>query len=129
MYDLIHRISPICCYCQHYNNEFLHDENHSENSCAATGKYCFFPEHISYDCPRFLPEQASDIIIQYVQETELPYDLDKDNLCIPKESLLDLIEVKFHRLQLQRGIPHILPPSAYNHRYINTPVDDDTIPF
>ena len=69
----------ICYFCSNYWEEFYPDENQTENSCDILDEYCYSTSSISYACPHFRPEEQ-----------------------LSTAHCLDLIEVKFHRLQALR---------------------------
>ena len=71
----------ICRFCSNYQEEFYPYENYTENSCDILNHYCYYPSSISYTCPHFRPEEPFFVSTAYC---------------------LDLIEVKFHRLQAIR---------------------------
>lgn len=71
----------ICRFCSNYQEELYPEENYTENSCDILNRYCYFPSSISYACPHFRPEESLFTSTAYC---------------------LDLIEVKFHRLQAIR---------------------------
>ena len=70
---------PICHFCSNYQEEFYPDENQTENSCDILDYYCYYPSSIPYACPHFKPEEQ-----------------------LSTAYCLDLIEIKFHRLQAIR---------------------------
>ena len=76
----------ICYFCSNYWEEFYPEENHTENSCDILNHYCYYPSSISYACPHFIPEESFPHSTAYY---------------------LDLIEVKFQRLQAIRRIAQI----------------------